>query len=248
MIIDYIARTNNMSYNIKLAKLFGIYSSAFINLLLDLHFSKSKEEEFIKLSRDDIYNLLGMDEEKQKEVEDVLSSYNLIEVFPLRNSSSKNYYKLNLDLLTRILDSNDERLEEELQKTASTFKRATQPPKTLSKRAAIINNLKATIKTKDQATKEALEDWVDAIMQKSGYLAKNAVEYMEEQLQLYSKNRITIFRELAKLASRLAYKDPKWVIKNYEDNNSSSLKLNNISQNEVDENLEKLKNYNGETF
>ena len=68
MIIDYIARTNNMSYNIKLAKLFGIYSSAFINLLLDLHFSKPKDEEYIKLSREDIYNLSGMDEEKQKEV------------------------------------------------------------------------------------------------------------------------------------------------------------------------------------
>ena len=86
-------------------------------------------------------------------------------------------------------------------------------------------------------------------MQKSGYLAKNAVEYMEEQLQLYSKNKITLFRELCKLVSRLAYKDPKWVIKNYEENNSSNpLQLNNLSQAEVDENIEKLKNYDGETF
>lgn len=249
MIIDYIARTNNMSYNIKLAKLFGIYSSAFINLLLDLHFSKSRDEEYIKLSREDIYNLSGMDEEKQKEVEENLVCYRLIELSPLRNSSSKNYYKLNIDLLTQILSSNDEHLEEELQKTFTTFKKATEPPKTLSKRAAIIKNLKLAIKTKDEVARQALEDWIDAIMQKSGYLAKNAVEYMEEQLQLYSKNKITLFRELCKLVSRLAYKDPKWVIKNYEENNSSNpLQLNNLSQAEVDENIEKLKNYDGETF
>ena len=247
MIIDFITRTNNMSYNVKLAKLFGLYSSVYLNLLIDCHFQK--DDEYIKLSRDDIYNLTGIAEEMQEEAEKNLISYNLIEVSKLRNSSSKNYYKLNTDLLTKILTSSSDEIEEELSKTVEAFKRATKPPKSVSKRACVIINLKKAIKTTDSVARAALEDWIDAIYKKLGYLAKAGVEYMEDELSKASNKKITVFRELCKTAARVVYKEPKWVLVKYEEaNGKSSLILNNVSQDDIDDNLKQLKNYNGETF
>lgn len=248
MIIDFISRTNNMNYNVKLAKLFGLYSSVFLGILIDCHFAK--KDDYIKLSREDIYNISGIDEEKQKEVEDNLRGYKLIEINSVKNSSNKNYYKLNVDLLSQILTSNDERLQEELSKTFEAFEAATKPPRNVSKRSAIILNLKKSITIQDPESKNNMEEWIDAVMQKSGYLSKVAVEDMGDQLMKYSKNKVTLLRELTRLAAKVAYKDAKWVITKYEQDNlsNSNLRLNNLSQEEVDENINQLKNYKGETF
>lgn len=236
-----------MSYNVKLAKLFGLYSSVYLNLLIDCHFSKG-DEEYIKLSREDIYNLTGIDEEMQEKTEENLRSYNLLEMSKLRNSSTKNYYKLNIDLLIKILTSDSKDIEDELNKTVEAFKKATKPPSKVSKRASIIMALKKSIKTDDIIAREALENWIDNIYQKTGYLSKDAVNFMEDELAKRANKKITIFRELCKTASRLVYKDPKWVLVNYDQNNNSNLVLNTVSQEEVDNNIEQLKNYKGETF
>lgn len=250
MIIDFIARTNNITYNVKLAKLFGVYSSIFLNLLID--FSFSNQEEFIKLSRDDIYNITGIEEEKQLDLEDNLKGYHLIEISPLRNSSSKNYYKLNLELLSSILLNENKEIKDELAKTFDAVKAATKPPAKVSKRACIITNLKNAIQTTDELSKQYLEDWIDAVMQKTGYLSKTAVEYMEQELKNYAHNSIRLQRELYNTAARVAYKEPQWVITKYEqlqaDKKGTGLSLNNVNQTEVDENLEQLKNYQGEKF
>ena len=250
MILDFINNVTNINYNINFAKLFGVYSAVYLNVLINCYFSMKDENDYIKLSRDDIYNLSAIEEDKQLEVEQNLVEYNLIEVSKLRNSSSKNYYKLNLELLNKLFISDSKEIQKELDKSSKIFKQATKPPAKVSKRAAIILNLKNNVKTDDSISKEALQDWVDAIYQKSGYLSKQAVEYMEDQLLLYSNKKITVFRELCKLAARVVYKDPKWVITKYEEekNTNSTLHLNNINQEDIDSNLEGLKNYKGETF
>ncbi|WP_300924691.1 hypothetical protein [uncultured Clostridium sp.] len=253
MILDFIAKANNISYNIKLAKLFGINSAIFLGILIDYNCTRTSEEDYIKLSRSDIYNLTGIDESTQIQTEDNLKYYNLIEVVPLRNSSFKNYYKLKIDNLIHVVESDSKVLQEELNKTYELYKQANKDkePKSVSKRASIIKNLKNNITIQDQECKLSLESWVDNIMQKLGYLSKEQVCYMCDELNKYSKNSITVLRILCKTAARIVYKDPKWVIKNYEDNyqdNKNNLILNNLSQEEINQNIEELKNYKGETF
>lgn len=251
MILDFIARTNNISYNSKLAKLLGVYSSIYLSLLIDLY--SLKHEEFIKLSRDDIYNITAIEEEKQLEVEDNLKAYNLVEISPLKNSSSKNYYKLNTELINKIIMNEEKEVKDELDKTFDKMKIATKAPAKVSKRACIIDSLKKAIQTQDALSKGYLEDWVDAAMQKTGYLSKRAVEYMEQELKNYAHGSIRLLRDLYNTAARLGYKEPQYVINKYEQlqrdkHNTESLNLNNVSQEQVNMNIQKLKDYEGETF
>lgn len=251
MILDFIARTNNINYNTKLAKLLGVYTSIFLGLLIDLY--SFKHEEFIKLSRDDIYNITAIEEEKQIEVESNLKAYNLVEISPLRNSSSKNYYKLNTELINKIITNEEKEVKDELDKTFDTIKAATKAPAKVSKRACIIDNLKKAIQTEDTLSKQYLEDWIDTTMQKTGYLSKTAVEYMEQELKTYSHGSIRLLRELYNTAARTGYKEPQYVINKYEQlqrdkHNNNSLSLNNTNQEQVSMNIEKLKSYEGEKF
>lgn len=251
MILDFIARTNNVSYNLKLAKLFGINSAIFLSILIEYNTLKNNEDEYIKLSRSDIYNLTGIDEQTQSQIEDNLKYYNLIEITPLRNSSFKNYYKLKIDNLIHIIESDTDTVQEELNKTYELYKQAAKDkePKSVSKRAMIIKNLKNNITIEDSECINSLQSWIDNIMQKLGYLSKEQVHYMCDELVKYSKNSIKVLRILCNTAARTVYKDPKWVIKNYEDNKqSNNLLLNNLDQQEVNDNIQKLRKYEGETF
>lgn len=247
MILDFITKLNTITYNNKLAKLFGVYSAIYLGFLID--YQILNKEEYIKLSRLEIYNLTAIEEEKQLEIEQNLISYNLLEMAKVKNSNSKNWYKLNVELLLKIITSDScDQLQEELEFQATAFKKATKPPSSVSKRAAIIANLKLNIKTTDPECKAILEDWIDAVYQKVGYLSKQAIIFMEEQLLTYSNNNLVLFKELCKLAARLAYKDPKWVITKYEQDTGTSLHLNNLSESEINDNIEQLKNYKGESF
>lgn len=250
MILDFITRINTGNYNLRLAKLFGINSAIFLSLLLDYYYVLKDKEEYIKLSRQEIYDLTAMNEDIQKQVEENLSEYNLIKISPLRNNSNKNYYKIDIELLTKIIVENNNDVEKALSEALSMFIKAGEAPRKVSKRTAIINNLKQNITLKDPQCLEYLTTWIDEVMQKSNYLSKNAVVYMCEQLQKYSGEDLNKLRDLCKVASIVVYKDPKWVIKKYEDTKQSqnNLVLNDLQEDEIKDNLEKLQNYEGETF
>lgn len=246
--IDFIARINNITYNVKLAKLIGVYSSIFINVILDMHISKPSDE-YVMISRKDIYELCAIDNDKQEEIENNLKYYNLLEMSPVKNSSLKNYYKLNTSKVEELLSNKLEESEKELNKTYELFKDSIKKPKTMSKRAIIIDNLKKAITIKDEESNAYLCEWIDAVMQKTGYLSKVAVEEMCTQLSQHIGRKTTQLREICKLAAILAYKDAKWVIKKYDENiSNNSLILNNLNQEEIDENINELQNYKGETF
>ena len=127
MVLDFINNVTNINYNINFAKLFGVYSAVYLNVLINCYFSMKDENDYIKLSRDDIYNLSAIEEDKQLEVEQNLIEYNLIEISKLRNSSSKNYYKLNLELLNKLFISDSKQIQKELDKSSKIFKQATKP-------------------------------------------------------------------------------------------------------------------------
>ena len=248
MILDFISSANNLNYNVGFAKLFGLYSAVYLNLLLNLY--PSRENDLIKISRDEIYGLSGIDQDKQLEVEENLISYNLLEVNKVRNSSNKNYYKLNVELLTNIVCSPNKDIEQILNSVQIPKKPATKSPSKVSKRAIIIDSLKSNIITQDEKCRNLLTEWIDAVMQKTGYLSKLAVQYMEQKIFEYSKNSITKARNLCEIAARLAYKDPQWVIKKYEEEKgiNNNLVFTAVNQTEIDNNLNELKNYKGEVF
>ena len=138
MLLDYIARNNNMSYSVNLAKALGVYSAIYTNLLIDMYVL-NKKEEYIKLSRDEIYTLTGIEEDLQLKAEDNLMAYHVIEMTPVKNSSSKNYYKLNLALIEKLITKDSNEIGEELQDTNNPlFTALTKAPAKVSKRQKIV--------------------------------------------------------------------------------------------------------------
>lgn len=248
MLIDFLIPNNNIYYNIKLAKLIGVYSSIYLIYLLNL--SSNNQDEYVKLSRLDIYNSTGIEENKQLEIEQNLIEYKLLEMNKVKNSGSKNYYKLNLELIIKFLTKDDKDIIDDLKIVKHLYNPLTKVPSQFSKRSAIIKALKDAIKTQDCKCRNLLQDWIDGVYQKSGYLSKRGLEHMEEELLKYSNNNNKVFEDLCELAARVVYKDPKWIIVKYEEehNISSNIIQNQVDQQIINDNINKLKDYKGDVF
>ena len=88
MIFELLSRKNNMSYNLKIASIFGVCSAILLSVLLEAkeeNMNNLVDGKYFILTRQQIYDLTSMDDLKQMEVEDSLRECQLIEVKPVKN-------------------------------------------------------------------------------------------------------------------------------------------------------------------
>ena len=88
------------SYNLDVAKVFGVYTAVFLSCLDNEFEYQSRvhsisEDKSISLSRAEIYERTALDDEQQADVELSLSQSGVLIVKPLKNIPNKNYYSIN---------------------------------------------------------------------------------------------------------------------------------------------------------
>ena len=208
------------SYNVDVAKVFGVCSSVFLSCL-DFEFEHQKRNKqlnannTVALSRAEIYSRTGLDDNKQIEIETALSECGVISTKPLQNVPNKSYYIVNVDQLKKIMESED---PEEVISNEGAKQFIKQPRvEPVSKRKTHIANLKKKIKPSSPIIDQYLCDWIDAVYTNpKGFLSPSGVEINQKELEAYTHNDDTKV-EILKIAIKGGCRELSWAIDKYEE-------------------------------
>ena len=201
------------SYNVDVAKVFGICSSIFLSCL-DSEFQYQERnkglsaDSSISLSRAEIYARTALDDDKQVEVETSLKEVGVLAVKPLKNIPNKNYYIINKDNIDKIMNSEN---PEEFIVSAKQFlpKKRVEP---ISKRQSRILSLKKKVNVSDPVIQQYLCDWIDAVYSNpKGFLSPSGITIAQEELMKYAQTQDKQIAVL-KIAIKGGLRDMTWAI------------------------------------
>lgn len=207
------------SYNLDIAKVFGVSTSVFLTCLNTEYERQIRDKALnanntMAMSRAEIYARTALDDDKQKDVELALTECGVITVKPLQNVPNKNYYILNEEQLTKIMQSNNpsEIIGEERSKQ---FIKPTRVEPT-SKRKTHIISLKKKINMEDPIIQQYFVDWIDAVYTNpKGFLSPSGVVIAQQELLAYSLDQAKQIAIL-KIAIKGGMRDITWAIEQYE--------------------------------
>lgn len=210
------------SYNLKVARVFGVNSAVFLSCLEDeTRFQERNNKlkgDTISLSRGEIYERTAIDDDKQKEVELALSECGVISVKPLQNSSTKNYYIFNKPIFEKIISSEDPTKVIQSSTASKFVKKHRVEPKT--KRQVYIESLKRAVKEEDPVVKQYYMDWIDSVYANPrGFLSPAAIRIAEEELTAYGKGSQEKLIAILKIAIKGGLRELTWAINKYEEEN-----------------------------
>ena len=219
---------SNNSYNVEVAKVFGVCSSVFLSCIHDEGYFHGSSSSTLSLTRQYVYDRTGLDDEKQKEVEVALSECGVLSVSPVQNNANKNYYIINEELLDRIVKSPaPEEVIASSKATQFVKKRRVEP---VSKRKAYINDLKKKIKTDDPLIRQYLCDWIDSVYTNpKGFLSEKSLGDNEKYLFDYAKGDTDLAISILRVAIRSGWRNIEWAKNEYEEHNKDSVSNNFVS-------------------
>lgn len=252
MDLTLIAPINNMTYNIRLAKALDVHSAIYLSVLLNFQQKESnKEDNRVKLSREEIYNMTAITDDEQEQIESRLRYVKLIKMWRIKNSSARHYYEIDMQCLMQVLDGKQEELSDNIKHVKELYKENKKPTKS----ECIINNLKKHVTIEDEKAREYLFEWIKAAVAKYGHLTKFSVEDMCNDLIKYSKNSNTVLYNLCRIAAKYGYRSSVDIIRYYKKEyniNDSDIHIgcnpNNTIQADVDKNIKELREHGGEVF
>lgn len=229
---------NSYSYNVGIAKIFGVCSSIFLTCLqdeYDLQLSNKKLNlnNTMSISRQAIYDRTGLDDDKQKEVESSLIECGVLTVKPLQNVPNKNYYVLNTKQLDKIISAPEPIKVIENENAIPLIKKPRVEPQ--SKRKTMIANLKGRIKTESPIIRQYMCDWIDSVyVNPKGFMSPSSLNISEEELNTFTKGDEDKQIEILKIAIKNGWRDISWAIKRYvEQNGSDGISNNFVSYNDI---------------
>lgn len=210
------------SYNVDIAKIFGINCAVFIQLLIEHNYN-------ISINREEIFEAIGLDISKQGEVERSLEDSKVLTIRTNRNGN--NGYKLNVDLLTSMLQNytaynsfikqND---GIKVDKKVSKQERATSQ----------INKLKSYIVCEDSKFRQYWGDWIDAVYTKENgrFPNKASIHIAEQELNSYTDSD-NVKENIIFIAIKNGYRDITWAISKYEQEHNKDASINFINYNDI---------------
>lgn len=218
------------SYSVELAKKIGPLSSIYLSVL---NLMCIYQHEFtISATRNDIYNLSGIEESKQLEIEMYLTKLNILSVKPFRGSNEKNHYTINYLIIKNIINQSVSTIE-----TLDSIKASVvDKKKKTSKKESKIDRLKKSISVDDTVVKQNLCDWIDSVIEKGGYLTTQSVKINIDELTKFSSNK-DIQNQVIKMATKNCWRDLSWAM--------DRLKNQNKIFSESSNNFEKYSNIKG---
>ena len=212
MFLDiYYNESNYGTYNVKCAQIFGLTCAIYLSEILDIYQKAHKknkidEEEYFKLNRDYIRERTTLDRTQQSELDDILSSVNVLHL------KDKDHLKIDVDHLTAILTSKDEEL---LKSISNECKYQSKEQKRESKNKAVIENLKASIECSNGELLGALRCWVDSVCERN-FLNKASVKAFQNVLNGYCRGDLDMALEIVDIATKKGYKECQWAINIFE--------------------------------
>ena len=159
----------------------------------------------IYLSNMDNLSKTGLSDGDIVNIEYMLSSLNVL-IDGSINLERYNYYKLNPDSSAVVKASKDKRKKKEV------------------KKQFVLTCLYNELHCNNLELKEEMKKWINAVIDKYGYMTKECVVNFKYNLDAWAKGDVNKAIELVKLATTLGYREFNWVVKKYNYKQTSSVR------------------------
>lgn len=169
MLINLLANDNNESYNIYVAKRFGLNTSVYLSILMNINqkaILKGKiENDYFKVDRKYIETRSTLSKKDQLDIDKKLSEFKII------SKNSEDEIKLDIMLLASLLMDDNEHFINDVRSNFIDSK-----VKKRVKTEYAIENIKKHIRTTNPELRLAWEEWIAEIYSKKGMNVKTLQE------------------------------------------------------------------------
>lgn len=211
MLIDLLSTSNYVSYNIKVAQVFGLHTAIYLGEVMNINDKALRKQRLeggcVILDRDYIASRTFLDKKEQKQIDEMLLSVGVMEL----NLDEPDAIKLNLNTLVTLMMSPDETVFEAAKKASKVKAATTRKTKT----QAIIDNVKAAVLCNNDELRKAYFDWIDSVFAKQGWMSKKSVECGQKSIDDFSQRNLDVALQVLAIAAMNGYRDIEWAINTY---------------------------------
>ena len=212
MLIDLLAQSNFCSYNVSLANIIGLHPAIYVSNLIDINNKAIKKkkvtENYFIIDRKYITQQTTFSVDEQKEIEKSLLSIGILE----KSKDDDNMLALNITVLTSIMMSPDESLIDNIKRLV----KVNSQKEKVTKKDAIINNLKKCITCENTELREAYEGWIDGVQANpKGFLSKRSIEIFQRTVDDFCNHNLDLALKIIDIATVNGYRDATWAINVY---------------------------------
>lgn len=226
MLIELLSMSNYAHFNVKLAEILGLHPAIYLALIMDINekaIRKSKtNKNFFTIDRKYVTKRTTLSEQEQRDIETNLIKVGILE----RSATEANTIQLNLTTLTSILMTPDESLLKDISKKVKAIPKVSVQD---AKMTRIANEMKSNIITPNPELRTAYCNWIDAVLQKDGFMNKTAVMAAQAAASRFANRNLQVELQLLEIATINAYRDMNWAINAY----NKDYKVNYSIQNPV---------------
>ena len=215
MLLDILNSNNYISFNITVAKVFGLNAAVYCSELLNIYKkcelkNKFVDDKYIKIDRKYVFERTCLSIEDQLKVDANLMKLNII----IKHKDDPDIVIFDYQLLYSIACSDDLKLLANVSKRV----KINSPKGTReSMRQRMINDVKNSIVCSNYELLTALRGWVDSIFANpNGYLSKSVVSIFQTTLNNYTKGVLDLALRIVQIATTQGYKNCEWAINLYE--------------------------------
>lgn len=225
MLIDLLSMDNYVSYNIKVAEIFGLHPAIYLSELMNINEkatrkSKLGKDEAFTVDRKYIEKRTTLTKAEQLKIDESFKEIGLLKV----DESNQNVLILDLTVLTTILTGGKELVKELKVLTAKIAK----PRK--SKDEAIKDELKSNIQATNPELYEAYCDWIDAVYAKQGWMSALSVRVAQKSIDEVSQRNLDVALKILEIAAIGGYRDMEWAINTYKKDYEPTFRLKYTKQ------------------
>lgn len=233
MLLDLLSMDNYVSYNIRVAEIFGLHAAIYLSELLNINgkaIKKAKtKDNYFKLDRKYIVKRTTISTTEQKKIDQELLAVGILKL-----GEDPDTVTLDIASLTSVV-AGDETVIKNLKEQVSLMTKKSTTKKTTKKENEIAL-LKAAIQTNNVELHAAYEEWIEAVYAKLGWMSRKAVTVGENLVDEASINGtghdLDIALKIVEIATVNGYKDMTWAIKLFNDNYrpSYAISITNVPQ------------------
>ena len=218
MLIELLSLSNYGHFNVKLANALGLHTAIYINIITDINEKairkKKTEKDYFTVDRKYIEERTTLKPKEQKEIETNLKKVGILK----SSSDDPDTIMLDIGVLTSIVSDPDK----DLMKHVSSIVKKT-PAQTKLENISI--TMKEQIITLEPEQRKAWFDWIDAVLQKDGWMTKQAVISGQATLGAFAQGNPEIVKKVLEIASINGYRDLNWAISSYKKDYQPTIRI-----------------------
>ena len=211
--MDLLCTDCQVTYNAELAQVIGLHSAIYLTELINISRKASQKNKLIDgkyfvIDRGYIKKRTTFDKDEQVALEKQLTSLNIAEP-----GQTKDSLFVNLETLSGLMLGNED-VQEAVKKVAeSTAKKNTK----MTQKQRCASEMKHYIYSTNSELVDAYSEWIDAAVDKLGWLSKKAVTVAQQTVDSYCKGDLDLALKIIEIGAVNGYRDMTWAISAFEE-------------------------------